>query len=448
MPESGGVPLESVTLELLALGVALLCSAFFSGSETALTALSDAKARMLMEQRPRRNRLLAYWLNRPNQMLTTVLIGNNVVNTFTAALATLVTQRVFAETVLSLAVGVTTIAILVVGEITPKTFAKHNAERVAPAVMYVLVPLYFAILPGTWLFTKLSQFMVKLFGGKVTRSGPFITEEYISYMVQLGQKEGVLEEHEEELISSVLEFGDTVVKEIMVPRTDIDGIPVEASLPEIIERVRASGHTRMPVYQESIDDVRGFFHSRELLHVNAEDAASFKLEEHLHDAIFVPELMKISELMKIFQRRKSHLAVVVDEYGGCAGIVSLEDVIEELVGEIRDEYDEDEEEELKRIDKDRFVAMGKANVFDLGEALGIKFPEAGDFETLGGFLIHRQGKMPAVGDRISFSGWLFVVTDADQRKVERCEIVRIGSVAPARLPTGPQKRVPPVRLVK
>lgn len=436
-----------MTFELVALAGALLLSALFSGSETALTSLTEAKCRMLIEKHPRRNKLLSYWLKRPNQILTTVLIGNNIVNAFTAALATLVAQQYFSSSVLSFAVGTSTIAILVFGEITPKTFAKHNAERVAPTVLYVLVPLYYLIFPATWFFSKLSQLLVRAIGGKVSRSGPSVTEEYLSYVVQLGQEEGVLEEHEEELITSVLDFSDTVVKEVMVPRTEIEAISIDASLEDVRVRARESGHTRMPVYEENLDEIRGVFHSRALLHVKPDSV--FDLSAELHEAIFVPELMKISELMKIFQQKKSHLAVVVDEYGGCAGIVSLEDVIEELIGEIRDEYDEDEPDEIRQIDEDRFVALGKANISALEHILDTKFPPQGDFETLGGFLIHQVGKMPSVGDRISFSGWLFVVTNADQRKVERAEIIRINAVPRERVVLPP--RVPeenPIRLVK
>lgn len=418
----------NINLDITILLVALVLSAAFSSSETALTALSETKARQLIEDGRRGARWLSLWLERPNRVLTTILIGNNIVNTFTAAAATLVAQQVFNNSALSIAVGVTTIAILVVGEITPKTFAKHNAERMAPLSMLLVLPVYFACYPVVIAFTWLSKSLVRLTGGDVTRTGPFITEEDVAYMIKLGQSEGVFEAQETAMLENVFEFGDTLVKEVMVPRTDLHAIPVDADLDEIFESIRENGHTRMPVYEGSIDEVIGVFHTKELMHiVRTEGELNFKLQDNLRDAFFVPELMKIGEVLKEFQRRKTHLAIVVDEYGGTAGIICLEDILEEIVGEIRDEYDEAEHDEFRRIDDDHWVANGKASIHELGEALAVAFPEGGPFETLGGFLISQWGRMPPPAARISYEGWIFVVKDADNRKVIRVEIERLSA---------------------
>ena len=418
----------SLQLDITILIVALVFSALFSSSETALTALSETKARQLMEEKRRGARWLSLWLERPNRVLTTILIGNNVVNTFTAAAATLVAQQVFDNSALSIAVAITTIAILVVGEITPKTFAKHNAERVAPASMLLVMPLYFACYPVVIAFTWLSKSLVRLTGGDVTRTGPFITEEDVAYMIKLGQSEGVFEAHETTLLENVFEFGDTVVKEVMVPSTDLNAISADSTIDKIFDSIREHGHTRVPVFVGNIDEIVGVFHTKELMHiVRTESEHTFKLEDNLREAFFVPELMKIGEVLKEFQRRKTHLAIVVDEYGGTAGIICLEDILEEIVGEIRDEYDDAEDDEFRRIDDDHWLANGRASIYELGEALQIDFPEGGAYETLGGFLISEWGRMPPPAARISFGGWIFRVKDADNRRVNRVAIDRVGS---------------------
>lgn len=429
-PSGGELTVTGSVVGDLALFIAcLFASAFFSSSETALTALSEAKARQLVESGRAGARYLKLWLDRPNRVLTTVLIGNNIVNTFTAALATLVAQQLFSNAALSVAVGVTTIAILVVGEITPKTFAKHNAERIAPFAMGLLYPLYLAFFPVIVGFTWLSKVLVKMTGGEVSRTGPFITEEDIAFMLRLGQSAGVIEKEERELLANVFEFNDTLVKEVMVPRTDISGLPLDATLEEVLREVREHGHTRMPVYGENLDDVKGFFHAKDLFGVLPDNVESFSLADYVRPALFVPELEKISELLKKFQRTKTHLAVVVDEYGGTAGIVSLEDLLEELVGDILDEHDDEEEAEFTQLDENRYVAEGKASIYELGEAIGINFPEDDRYETLGGFLIAMTGKMPRRGERFEFDGWAFVVKEVDEKRISRIEIERLAEGA-------------------
>lgn len=415
----------SFALDLFVLFASLALSAFFSSSETALTALSETRARQLVEQGNRQKKRLSLWLERPNHVLTTILIGNNAVNIFAATLTTLIVQQMFKSQIVGIATGVTTIAILIFGEISPKTYAKHHPEKIAPVAMSVIALLYRGLYPAVIVFTWLSKLMVKISGGTLTRSGPFVTEEDISFMIQLGKQEGVIEQQEQELLSSIFEFGDTVVKEVMINRTDIVGIPMTSKLEEILMTVESCGHTRVPVYGESIDDVKGFFHTKELLRFLPDKARNFSLSKQIRDPFFVPELMKISELLKEFQRRKTHMAVVVDEYGGTAGIVCLEDILEEIVGEIHDEYDQEPDEEFRQVSENHYLADGKANIWSLGEELNVAFPENEPYETLGGFLVARTGKLPLTGDRFQYKGWLFVVKEADNKRITRVEIEKI-----------------------
>ena len=377
----------------------------------------------MIENKPKLKRTMALWLNRPNRVLTAVLIGNNIVNTFTAALATIVAQYLFSNSALSLAVGFTTIALLIFGEITPKTFAKHNAMKMAPIVLRLLFPFYVICLPATAIFTWLSTALVKISGGEVTRTGPFVTEEDIAFMIKMGGQEGVLESEEHELLANVFDFSDTLVKEVMIPRTDIVALDANISVDELLEVVRESRHTRMPVFEDSLDNILGFFHTKDLF-LAMPDLEGFELQKQMRPPAFVPELQHISELLATFKRTKTHLAVVVDEYGGTSGIVSLEDILEEIVGEIHDEHDDEEESEIEQIAEGRYIASAKMSVDDVGDKLEIEFPEEGRYETLAGFVIASIGRMPKRGARVRYKGWVFHVLSVDARRVEKVEIER------------------------
>jgi putative hemolysin len=412
--------------EAAVLVVCLLLSASFSGVETALTALSEARARALVESGTRRGRLLKLWLDKPHHVLTATLIGDHAVNTVIAVVAALIADRAFQS--LAVTVAVATIIVLVFGEITPRSFAKTHAGTIGPALMPLVWLTYIASYPLVVLFTRFSHLLVRASGGAVTRSGPFVTEDDIVSMIQLGSKEGVLDKQSGRMLTSIFDLGDTLVREVMMPRTDISALPLTASLDEVLAEVREKGHSRMPVYDDTLDEVKGFFHTKDLLVVLAEKKP-FNLKEHLRPVLFVPELMRVSDLLKLFQKRKTHLAVVVDEYGGTAGIVAFEDVLEEIVGPIQDEHDV-EDTPIRKLDDGRFVAEGRAGLYELSEALGVQFPANGGYETLGGFLIARTGRMPQRGDRVVFSGFSFVVRDADEKRVARVDIDRTHPTVP------------------
>ena len=409
--------------EILILSVCLLLSACFSGIETALAALPDAKARMIVDSGSRRGRMLKLWLDKPHHVLTTTLIGDHAVNTVIAVLASLVAERMFQSLAITIGVAVAVIAVLVFGEITPRSFAKSHATAIAPVLMPLVWVTYVVFFPLVVVFTRFSHVLVKASGGAITRSGPFVTEDDIAAMITLGSKEGVLDKHEGRMLKSVLDLGDTLVREVMIPRTEISALPISAALEEVLSEARKQGHSRMPVFDDTLDEVKGFFHTKDLLHAFGKDQKPFSLKEHLRPVLYVPELMRVSDLLKLFQKRKTHLAVVVDEYGGTAGIVAFEDVLEEIVGPIQDEHDEDDAP-VKRLEDGRLVAEGRASLYEIGEALGVAFPADGGYETLGGFLIARTGRMPQRGDRVVYASHVFLVRDADEKRVARVEIER------------------------
>lgn len=414
--------------ELFTLALCLLLSACFSGIETALAALPDAKARAIVDSGSRRGRMLKLWLDKPHHVLTTTLIGAHGANTVIAVLAALVAERMFASLAITVAVAVVVIVVLVFGEITPRSFAKTHANLLAPLLMPLVWATYVVFFPFVVLFTRFSHVLVRVSGGAITRSGPFVTEDDIAAMITLGSNEGVLDKHEGRMLKSVLDLGDTLVREVMIPRTEISALPVSASLDQVLHEARTKGHSRLPVFDDTLDEVKGFFHTKDLLHAFGKDQAPFLLKEHLRPVLYVPELMRVSDLLKLFQKRKTHLAMVVDEYGGTAGIVAFEDVLEEIVGPIQDEHDEDDTP-IKKLEDGRLVAEGRANLYEIGEALGVSFPADGGYETLAGFLIARTGRMPQRGDRVVFAGHVFFVRDADEKRVARVDIERAAAMS-------------------
>ncbi|MBK7972977.1 MAG: HlyC/CorC family transporter [Deltaproteobacteria bacterium] len=416
----------SLTLDILGIVACIVSSAFFSSSETAVTAISERRARQLVESGEKRFQSLKLWIDEPNRVLTTLLIGNTVVNTLTAALVTGITTHFSQGRTVAIATFVSSFLLLTFGEISPKTFAKHNAESFAPRALRVVRVLVWVLFPVVWLLTYLSRMIVMATGHPVSRSGPFVTEEDIAYLIDLGHEEGVLHRDERQMLASVFEFGDTVVREIMVPRTEMVAVRQDASFEELMELVASSGLSRIPVYAETIDNVVGILHTKDLIKHKADDPEPLDVARLMRKAFFAPELMPIANLLKEFQRRKTHMAIVVDEFGGTSGIVTLENVIEEIVGEIQDEHDE-EEAQFRVLPDGHVLADGRLSIYDLGEKLGTEFPETGSYETLGGFLIAQAGRLPTSGTQVRWDGFEFHVREADERRVKRVEIVRIPS---------------------
>jgi putative hemolysin len=410
--------------DVILLVVCYLLSVAFAAAEASLTSLSEVRARAIVEEgRARgtaRKRWLKRWIDDPVTMLTAMLVGKNSASTGLAVAASLIAQDLFHNTAVSVAVAITVVLVLVVGEITPRSIAKHNAAVVAPLLFPLVLLTYWLAWPVVFALSRVSHAMMRASGGAVRHGGPFVTEEDIVQLIGRGHKDGVLDKTETRMLASVMELGDTLVREVMIPRSNISAIEVTASLDEVMVEVREQGHSRMPVYDGTIDEIRGFFHTKDLLVV--EDRVRFRLRDHLRPVLFVPELMKTTDLLKLFQKKKTHLAVVVDEFGGTAGVVALEDVIEEIVGPIQDEHDIDEPD-IKRIDDRHHVVEGRASLYDVSEALGLTFPEGA--ETMGGFLINRCGRMPRTGDRVTFQGFSFVVQEADEKRVSRVEIEKL-----------------------
>ena len=416
--------------EGLALVILILLSAFFSASETALSSLDILRVRQILEREDQRSRALRVWVDRPNRILTTILISNNMVNVGATVIATDFFRRLLevwgfarAEAFAGgVAFGVMTVAILVFGEIVPKSYAKHRAEDVSLRCIRLLRLVMRILGPVVYLLTSITRRLLRLFGQEVGKTDLFVTEEDIRSLVNAGEESGVLEEGEREMIHSVFEFQDTAVKEVMVPRVDIDSILADATLDEALRVVTETGRSRVPAYEEDIDHIVGFVYAKDLLISVSAANRPQNLRQILRPPFFVPETKKVNELLEEFRRERFHIAIVVDEYGGTAGVVTIEDLIEEIVGEIEDEYDE-EVELLVVQENGSILADGKVHIDELAEKLDINLPQ-NDYESVGGFVSDMLGRIPEVGEEARYEGLRFVVEDADERSVKRVHVVR------------------------
>ncbi|MGZ6124338.1 MAG: hemolysin family protein, partial [Myxococcales bacterium] len=424
------------TWQWFAFGAGLLGAAFFSSAETALTALGEARVRTLVETGGRGASFLRLWLGHPDRILSALLLGNTQINVGLGSLTALMADEAGYGHGLAILTGVTTVILLLFGEITPKTFAKRHASKYASFIMPLVALVYFILYPLAWLFVQIPRALSRM-GGSGPVAGESVTSRELGYLIELGAKQGSIDKLREELLSSVLAFTEVLVKEIMIPRTQVVALEDTATYEEALRLVTESELSRIPVYRDSLDDVVGVLHAKTLLAdvKKGIEPSEFQLVKYVRKPFFVPEVMKVSRLLTEMQRRKTHLAVVVDEFGGTSGIVTLEDVVEEIVGEIHDESDV-EEKRLKVLSDGVVLADAQVSIRDLEHYLGIDFPEGGDYETLGGFLTATAGRVPPPGSLVVWGGLTFTVKAADDRRVHKVEIART-PVAGAAV-TGPQ----------
>jgi CBS domain containing-hemolysin-like protein len=411
------------TWQWLAFAAGLLASAFFSASETALTSLGEPRLRSLIDSGGRRASLLRLWQKYPERILSTLLLGNTLVNVSLGSLTALMADEAGYSHAIALLTGVTTVLLLLFGEITPKTLAKRHASGFAVFIMPLVALVYWILFPLAWLFVQLPRAIARL-SGAPPLAGAAATSRELEYFIEQGAKEGTIDKVREQLLSSVLAFTEVLVKEIMIPRTQVVALEETATYEEALKLVTESELSRIPVYRNSLDEIVGVLHAKSLLAdvMKGIKPGEFQLVKYVKKPFFVPEVMKVSKLLTEMQRRKTHLAVVVDEFGGTSGIVTLEDVVEEIVGEIHDESDV-EDKKLKVLSDGVILADAQVGIRDLEEHLGVEFP-VGDYETLGGFLTATAGRVPPTGSLVVWGGLTFTVKAADDRRVQKVEIAK------------------------
>lgn len=412
-------------LNLFILIMLLLGSAFFSSSETALMAMNIAKIRQLEETEDKKDidRLKDIVKNKLNDFLVTILLGNNIVNIAATAITTqLVGRLVGGGQGIVLATFIMTTLILVFGEISPKSYAAQNAEKVALKTSRILQFLSTVFKPVLWVFTAISHIIIRIAGGEMQGVTAIVTEEEIMSLVDVGEEEGVVKHQEREMIEGVFEIDESDVSDVMIPRIDIVAVEDDINLKEVIDLVIDKGHSRIPVYKESVDNIIGVVYAKDLLKLATStngDLEHLSIKDILHEAYYIPEGKKLSKLLKELQIKKVHMAIVLDEYGGTEGLVTIEDILEEIVGEIFDEFDF-EEKKVDKIGDNKYIIKGDLDLEEIEDFFDIEFSEDDkeDYDSIGGFIFNTLDRVPKNGDVVSHTNVNFIVKKVMKRRIK------------------------------
>lgn len=410
---------DTVVIRLVLVVVCLVLSAFFSSSETALTTVNLIRIRNLADNGDKAAAWVLKARRDQSKMLGAILIGNNVVNLSASSMLTVLVTDVFGSQAVGAATGVLTLLVLLFGEITPKTIATLEAEKNALRFARVICLLMTILTPVIFVVNLLSGGVLRLLGVDPNKPTDSITEDELRTIVEVGHEKGVIESEEKEMINNVFDLGDSVARDIMVPRIDMSFVDVEASYEELMEIFRRDHYTRLPVYEDNTDNVIGIINMKDLILL--EDRAAFSVRDYLRQPLFTFESKKLSELMIEMRKTSNNIVIVLDEYGATAGLITLEDILEEIVGDIRDEFDADEEDELKEISKGEYLADGSMNLDDINDRLGLELVSE-DFDSLGGFMIDRLEHLPAEGEEVDTEEVCLVVEKVNKNRIDKVHI--------------------------
>lgn len=410
----------SMDYQFLVLGFLVFCSMVFSAGELALVAISKSKVNELVAKNALNAKLLAKMKKNPHKLLITVLITKNVLDVGSSAYAAVVFTEIFGSGGVGIATGVMTLMILVFGDIVPKTYANQHMSSVA---LFMARPIWFfqlLLYPVVWFLELVSKLVNKIFGDS---NGYTVTEGELVAMVQIGAQEGAIEKHERELIENVLEFNDIEVADVMTPRVDIEALDVEMTLQEAVDYAIKHSHSRLPVYEDDMDNIVGIIPIKELLKYFDKYSASKKLKNlKLSKPLEVPESKKINKLFREFQKKHIHIAIVIDEFGGTAGLVTLEDLLEEIVGEIVDEFDLPELP-LEIIDKNTVIVDGSTEVDSINDFFQVKFwPH--DHDTISGMVTDFLHRFPREGEVVKFPRGNVLVMKMDKNVIKKAKITK------------------------
>lgn len=410
------VPIQAVTIVLM-----ILLSAFFSSAETAMTTVNRIRIQALMEQGDKRAIILDKVISNSSKMLSTILIGNNIVNISASSLVTTLTIQVLGNVYVGAATGALTLIILLFGEITPKTLAALHAEKIALSYAKIIYFLTILLTPVVFIVGKLANGVMYLLRVDPNAKANPMTEHELRTLVNVSQEDGVIEREEKQMIYNVFDFGDSTAKDVMIPRIDMTFVDINATYNELMEIFREDMHTRFPVYEENTDNIIGIINIKDLILYPKNQ--EFSIQNILREPYFTYEYKRTADLMVEMRKASVNLAIVLDEYGSTAGLVTLEDLLEEIVGEIRDEYDEDEEEDLKEIQPGKeYIALGSAKLDDINEALSIHL-ESEDYDSVGGYIIEQLDSLPSQGQSVTLeNGIRLVVDELDKNRIEAVHI--------------------------
>jgi len=402
--------------QIVILSVLILLSGFFSSAETALFSISKAKAIHLAKEKGLRNALIKKMKDDPHRLLSTILIGNNIVNVGASALATAITIKLVANHAVGIATGIMTFLILIFGEIFPKSFATRNNVFVA---RLVIIPLYWISVIFTPIIMLLN-FIPKLTGKMQKR--PYVTEEELMTFVEVVEEEGGIEEEEKELIENIFEFDDTSASEIMTPRADMFVVNVNEAID--LQQIMHSGYTRIPVIEGDIDHVIGILNIKDLFMHHITSSESIDVRKIMSEPYFVPENKKLDNLLQQFKKRKQHMAIIVDEHGGVSGLITLEDALEEIVGEIVDETDK-VEPHIVKLNKDEWRVLGKSEIDEVNEMLQTSIPDSREYDTFSGYVLNQIGRIPREKEEFHLGDFRVTVNEMEGTRIKEYIVKKI-----------------------
>lgn len=402
-------------IQLVIVIILLSASAFFSSAETALMTSNKLKMRNLADNGNKRAAKVLKVTENTDKMLSAILIGNNIVNLTASSISTTLTLKIFGSKLVGIATGILTFLILVFGEITPKNVASKNAEKMALIYIGVISFLVTLLTPVIFIVNTVAKFVISIFN-KNSDDNNAVTEEELRAMVEYSHEEGIIENEEKKMIVNVVDFGDTVAGDIMVPRVDMVMVDEKSSYEEILQVFREERYTRIPVYEETPDNVIGILNVKDFLLI--EDKENFVMKELLREPLYTYEYKKTSALMMDMRKTGANIVIVLDEYGITAGLITLEDMLEEIVGEIRDEFDADEDEGITKVSDLEYLIDGSTNLDDINDRIGLSLSSE-EYESIGGLIMEKLGRLPVEGEIINFDNIVLTVKKMDHARIEK-----------------------------
>ena len=409
----------SITILLVLFSLLLCLSAFFSASETALMSLSKIRLIHMLGEKVRGASDINLLRENPSKLLGTILVGNNLVNISASSIATVLGIKYFGDAGVGIAAGITTLLVLVFAEITPKTLAAQKSEKISLMVAKPISILTTVLAPIVFVTTQIASIFLRLLGCKHNANLPSITEEELKSLVNLGEEEGVIEDQEKTMICNVFDFKDHLIKDVMIQRMDIVAININASYDEIIKVIRTEQYSRFPIYSNKIDNIIGILNVKELVYRDSDEV--FDIKKFMTKPYYTFEYMNTSELFNEMKKGRTHIAIVLDEYGGTAGIVTFEDLVEEIVGEISDEYDM-HTKEIEMIQEGEYIVNGSTRIEELNELIGTRI-QSEHYESVGGFIIELMGRLPKQGESVEYMNTKFLIENMERNRIKKIKVL-------------------------
>ncbi|MGC8721929.1 MAG: hemolysin family protein [Caldisericaceae bacterium] len=414
-----------VAITIIILVALVLFSALFTVIESAFFNSSFSRLELKTKSNPNAEKIVNFKKN-PDRFISTVVLGNNFVNILFSALLTYFALKISSTYSINSSISITlstiiaTVIIVIFGETIPKNIGAFNAEGIALALYPFFRVFWYILSPFVFIVSGLSNGVLKLLKVDTSSKKVFDSQEEVISMIQIGKEEGVIEKAEEKMIYSIFEFGDTIVADVMTPRVDIVALPVTATKEDVLKTITETGHSRIPVYEEQIDDIKGILYIKDFIKLMA-DGTNFDLSSIVRNAYFVPETKRVDELFTEMQKGKIQIAMVFDEYGGISGLITIEDILEEIVGEISDEH-EKEEKDIEKIGENAFLVSGAVTIDEFNEAFHSDFSDE-EASTIGGIILSKLGRLPNPGEEINIDKFKFIISKIKDRRIIKIKVI-------------------------